>query len=197
MYSQRDEESYIEQFFRGSKKGRFLDVGAYDGVVFSNTRRLVEHGWSGVLVEPSPSLHSVLEKRYGDNSKFQIVKKGIGLEAGVKPFYNFYGDAVGSFDIDHAHLWEEKGKRKYVELQIEVITWDTLLDGVGIDFDFVNLDAEGWSPSLLYACPFERLPKARMICVEYDQSYRKCLEFLEKKGFRFLHKTAENLLVVK
>lgn len=51
-YSQNDEEDFIVQFFAG-RTGTFLDVGAFDGVGLSNTRRLLELGWRGVLVEPA------------------------------------------------------------------------------------------------------------------------------------------------
>ena len=68
---------------------------------------------------------------------------------------------------------------------------------MGKTSDFVNLDAEGWSVNLLRVYPFEKLPRVKMICVEYDKSYNWCLELLEMNGFQFLHKTAENLIVVR
>ena len=51
-YSQNDEEKVILGWFRDKKKkvGRFLDVGAYTGLELSNTRALMEKGWSGVCV---------------------------------------------------------------------------------------------------------------------------------------------------
>ena len=54
MYSQRDEEKYILEAFDGKTDGRFLDIGAWHPTVFSNTRALIEMGWSGVMIEPSP-----------------------------------------------------------------------------------------------------------------------------------------------
>ncbi len=53
MYSQNDEERVILELV-GDGKGRFLDIGAFDGVMFSNTRALVERGWCGICVEPNP-----------------------------------------------------------------------------------------------------------------------------------------------
>jgi hypothetical protein len=41
--------------------GVFVEAGAHDGLTQSNTKRLEEsHGWTGILVEPSPSLFNVL-----------------------------------------------------------------------------------------------------------------------------------------
>jgi FkbM family methyltransferase len=196
MFSQRDEEKYIVEFFERFQ-GRFLDIGAYDGKTFSNTRQLALAGWRGVLVEPSPSLHKVLKKRYPDESRFQIVKKGIGSSRGILPFYNFGGDAVSSFDKDHAILWEEKGKRSYTTLQIEVITVEDLLNQVGFDFDFINVDTEGWSWDILKTLPFDKLHHLRLICVEYDNRDIEIREFMGPRGWNLLHRTAENLIFYK
>lgn len=51
-YSQNREQAVILRNLAGIN-GTLLDIGANDGITFSNTRALVELGWSGVLVEPS------------------------------------------------------------------------------------------------------------------------------------------------
>ena len=197
MYSQRDEEKHIIQYFRGKKNARFLDIGAYDGHTFSNTRRLAECGWGGVLVEPCPTVQHSLISHYGENSKFQIIEKGIGVEAGVSTFYNFCGDAVGTFNLDHAILWEEKGKRKWEEMQIEVITPAMLFSMIGYDFDFLNLDIEGWTLEVLEEIPFDKLTKLSMACIEYDFHLQRVLSLVQDYGFALSHKTAENVLVTR
>ncbi len=53
MYSQNNEEKFILEHFK-NRKGKFLDIGAYDGKTFSNTFALVELGWSGLEIEASP-----------------------------------------------------------------------------------------------------------------------------------------------
>lgn len=196
MFSQRDEEKWILEFF-GKAKGRFLDIGAYDGKTFSNTRQLALNGWGGVLVEPCPSVHKVLDSMYGSDERFQIVKVGIGLKQGVIPFYNFCGDAVGSFDIEHAKLWEEKGKRKYTVIQLPVITVANLVAQIGIDFEFINIDTEGWSFDVLRSLPFMSMSKVKMICVEFDGQPQRIIDLLGCYGFEKLRQTAENLLMVK
>ena len=54
-YSQFEEQDHILRTFAGlDSPGRFLDIGSWDPITFSNTRALVEMGWSGVMIEPSP-----------------------------------------------------------------------------------------------------------------------------------------------
>lgn len=200
MFSQRDEEKYIVKYFKQhgfENHGRFLDIGAYDGVTFSNTRQLALQGWGGVLVEPSPSLTGVLEKLYWNNSKIKIIEVGIGLKRGILPFYDFYGDAVGTFDIAHAKLWTQNGKRKWEKKNVEVITVKDLLSHVGYDFDFINIDAEGWSVDLLSAFKLDRLEKLKMICVEFEHKEKKIETLISEYGFRFLYQTAENMIWIR
>jgi FkbM family methyltransferase len=54
-FSQDGEQAAILDWAAGYP-GSFLEVGAYDGVNFSNTRALMLQGWSGVAVEPAPDM---------------------------------------------------------------------------------------------------------------------------------------------
>ena len=55
-YSQYGEDQIIAaEFLRQESAHRFfLDIGAWHPTIFSNTRLLIEQGWSGVIIEPSP-----------------------------------------------------------------------------------------------------------------------------------------------
>jgi len=197
MYSQRDEEKHILQFFKETEKGRFLDVGAYDGKLFSTTRALAQKGWGGVLVEPSPSVLPALRELYKDSPQHIIIEKGIGLESKTQLFYDSRGDAISSFDIDHKILWEKKGGTVYDEIFIEILSVDDLFAQIGYDFQFINLDAEAWSLDILEVLPFDKLTEVKMICVEFDHAIDRVMNAVEKHGFTLLHQTAENMLVVR
>ncbi|HTX51409.1 MAG TPA: FkbM family methyltransferase [Caulobacteraceae bacterium] len=51
IFRRGDETSLVREFF-GSKRGVFVEVGANDPVVGSQTFHLEQCGWSGILVEP-------------------------------------------------------------------------------------------------------------------------------------------------
>ncbi len=55
-YSQRGEELEIARIFKvlGIEKGYLVDLGAGDGYTLSNTRRLLENGWTGDLYDGDP-----------------------------------------------------------------------------------------------------------------------------------------------
>lgn len=196
MFSQHDEEKYIISFFKNCKTGRFLDIGAYDGKTFSNTRQLALQGWGGVLVEPSPSVICPLRKLYEGNDQFEILEVGVGLENGIFPFYNFDGDAIGSFDKEHADYWAIKA-RPYKILQIKVISIESLFEKIGFDFDFINIDVEGWSVQLLGALDFNKLGRLKMICIEFEHKVELVKSLLTGHGFRLLQRTSENMIMVR
>ncbi len=50
MREKRNEEQVILDYF-GNKIGNLLDIGANDGITLSNSRKLIELGWSGDLIE--------------------------------------------------------------------------------------------------------------------------------------------------
>lgn len=47
---------FINELFAGQKKGVFIDVGANDGITFSNTYALEQIGWTGICIEPHPDI---------------------------------------------------------------------------------------------------------------------------------------------
>lgn len=54
MPSQHGEDLILWEFFGGRRHGFFVEVGAYNGVSFSNTYLLEAVGWGGILVEANP-----------------------------------------------------------------------------------------------------------------------------------------------
>ena len=51
-------------YFTGLKKnGFFLEIGACDGFLLSNTLFLERYGWKGIISEPSPVWHDKLKNR--------------------------------------------------------------------------------------------------------------------------------------
>lgn len=196
MFSQRDEELHIIKHFQGVN-GRFLDLGAYDGVMFSNTRQLALNGWGGVCIEPSPTVLPKLIDLYGDSDNVKILPYAIGDTTGKKTFYDSDGDAVSSFDTEHVALWSKSGEVKFTPIEVKCVTVLDLFNTVGFDFDFINIDTEGISFYILKQLPFDKLSKLQMICVEYDGKDGDIAEYVKQYGFSVLHKTSENLLLVK
>lgn len=65
-YSQGGEDGVLLRLFEriGTRNGRFVEFGAWDGLHLSNTANLrLNHGWSGLLMEASDRADGVLVQR--------------------------------------------------------------------------------------------------------------------------------------
>lgn len=54
-----------------------FECGAADGVLFSNTRRMVEQGWNSVMVEADPKLAAKLQKEYAENERVRTFNRKV------------------------------------------------------------------------------------------------------------------------
>ena len=63
-FSQKGQDKYLhEKFFLHKKNGFFVEVGAHDGISFSNTYFFEKNlNWSGLCIEPNPTVYQTLIK---------------------------------------------------------------------------------------------------------------------------------------
>lgn len=63
FYSQFKQDKFLHQkVFNGKREGVFVDIGAHDGVSFSNTYFFEKSlGWKGICVEPIPEVFERLK----------------------------------------------------------------------------------------------------------------------------------------
>lgn len=197
MYSQNNEEQFILSHFENANNGRFLDIGAFDGKTFSNTLALLERGWSGVMVEPSPSvipaLHKNIEQYAG---RVTVIEKAIVTgESGVYTFHDSQGDAVGTLNDAHRDKWSTA--IQYRPLSVIGINVNEFFDLVGFNFDFVNIDIEGNNLELIKAINWEKMQSVSMICVEHDYKYSEIGYQLAVHGFKEILRNSENMIFTR
>jgi len=190
-YSQNDEENKIVEYFKG-KVGRFLDIGAYDGKMLSNTLRLAELGWSGVCVEPSPIPFSLLKVVHKDNQSIRCVNALIGQVSGMVDFYDTAGDAVSTTDLFHKAKWEKGSHVKFSKVQAMSITAKDLLDQVGKEYDFVNIDTENTNLETLKAFVGAGI-RFELLCIEHDNQHPAIVEMFP--GCQPIYQNPENLII--
>lgn len=56
-FSQFGEDLVLQSLFFDQPSGRWIDVGAFDPIYYSNTYLLYKKGWTGINVEPNPAGH--------------------------------------------------------------------------------------------------------------------------------------------
>jgi FkbM family methyltransferase len=196
MYSQNKEEQYILDFFK-NKQGKFLDIGAYDGIKFSNTYALVEKQWNGVLIEPSPITFCNLIKNLAGKQNLRFCNSAISIKSELREFYDAKGDAISTFDKLHKEKWEKNAKVNYIEFYIKTMTIQEIFDKFGYDFDFINLDVEGINYELFLEMfnHISKLNNLKLICVEHDNKINEIISVSSTRGFKEIHRNGENLIL--
>lgn len=181
---QYGEAALARRLFEGTAapaRGRFLDVGAYDGATYSNTRLFVQWGWGGVLVEPSPRPLAKLLELYRDTpEQHQVVAAVVSANGGrdLVRFWDSGGDAVSSTEEKHVAKWrpavEKSGNRftPYWALQIPIWELVTLFPG---PYHLVSIDTEGTSAAIWDRFPDDALSETRVAIVEHDGDDEKIL----------------------
>lgn len=154
-HSQHGEQAHILKFFQG-RIGRFLDLGAFDGVHGSNTRALVELGWSGVCVEASPFSFATLLNNSPQN--VDCVNAAVMDRGGVCAFVE--GGQLSTC-LDENLPKPYRLKKHFVG----GITPEMIARQFGDNFDFISLDVEGIDLSVLRELSFVS-EKASLLCVE-------------------------------
>lgn len=56
-----------EQVFGLTPKGQFVEFGAFDGELYSNTSGLADLGWKGLYIEPNPEFSAKCRERHSKN----------------------------------------------------------------------------------------------------------------------------------
>ena len=192
-YSQYGEQRHIQRFF-GNTVGRFLEIGAYDGVSFSNTRALVERGWGGVMVEPDPYAFAGLLTHIGERPGIELVNAALANTGGLLRFYSSDGDALSSSSAEHCEKWRKGWKVTFKPFYTVAVTVPQLLAAFPGPYDFVSLDVEGTNWELLQQLPLSAM-KTRLICVEYDSGLEAIRRWLASAGLsRVLVVNGTNLI---
>ena len=192
-YSQNGEQQIILSLFNGFV-GRFLEIGACDGLLVSNTLALVERGWGGVMVEPSPRAFIQLQERHGGNPRLTLVHAAIG-SGRILRFWD--ESTIGGYSTT-----EEANRAKWQHLAsfkapfyVPSLTLHQLVTEFAGPFDFLSIDTEGTSTDLFLSFPFHKV-RPRVICVEHDGRIKECLEQARIWQYSEVSRNGENLILV-
>jgi FkbM family methyltransferase len=191
-YTQNAEETYIVESLSSIQNGRFLDIGAHDGITFSSTRKLYDNGWSGVYVEPSPDVLPNLYKNAGSNCT--VLPVAIGTSNGSMDFYSSGGDMIGSLSTAHVKLWENCAK--FNKTTVDVMTVDELEKQIGTQFDFIGIDVEGINLDVFNQFDWNKW-NPTCVCLEYESHKNYMTDVMNKAGYKLKYTSSENLVFSK
>lgn len=210
MYGQNLEDKKVYDYFCqiGISQGKLLDIGANDGSTFSNSLYLIQQGWEGLLLEPSPVAFKKLQSLHGsDNPRVFLYNLGIANQSGKLTFYDSGSHLPSGTDIslvssakkEELLRWQNVN---FTEIEAEFLTFKDFETQhlLPIDtFDFISIDAEGYDLDILKQINLIRY-NVKCICIEWNSKKELLVEItsvLEPHGYGVLDINAENVIFVK
>lgn len=203
MYSQFKEDVYIENFFKG-RVGNVLDVGANDGKILSNSFRLIELGWNGVMVEASPKAFERLKKTHEGRNNVYLFNIALTdhdgecelNESGAVKVSKCSRDNVGLVSSLKNEWMKPWGSTHFDKITIPCRTFKTFLEESPIKkFNCISIDIEGEDLNLLKQIDLKEV-ECELLCIEfiYPEMAKDLIEECQRQGYKEVARTKCNLL---
>lgn len=193
-YSQIGQDAYfIEHIAKGQCNGRFLDVGAHDGIRTSNTYVLEkDYGWTGICVEANIVL---AEQCRVNRPKSTVVNAAAWSEEKDLVFQapgsgNDFLSRVAGLPCN-SHYFEQDF-RETVDTVVHGLPLSSIIGEGEHYFDYFSLDVEGAELEALKGINW-RKTKFGFVAMEYG--YRgdfaeELIQFMRAQGYA-LHRVNE------
>lgn len=193
-YSQSGEDVILETILGNIKQGFYVDIGANNPYVQSNTYYFYKKGWRGMNVDALPDISLKFNK---------LRPRDINIEAGISnnegelnyymfesSFYNTFNPRIAQEIAKHTNL---TGK-----IPIKTIPLIKLFKDYNIgNIDFLSVDAEGMDLSVLQSNDWT-LYRPKIIITEFfSKGLEKIFQdpifqYLTSKGYIFFCNSATN-----
>lgn len=187
--SQLGQEKFLnDNYFHNKKDGIFVDIGAHNGITYSNSKFFEEMGWRGMCVEPNPEVFKQLrENRNCICENYAISdEEGVGEFLLVKGWAEMLSGLVKDYIPAHTgridYEIEIHGGSKEV-IPVNTIKLQTLIEKHNLtNIDFLSIDTEGNELKVIKSIDFS---KTSVFAITVENNYRETFikEYLTSIGF--------------
>lgn len=203
-YSQDGQDKYVvEHLFNNKQGGIFVDIGAHDGITYSNTYYLEkELGWTGICIEPQDETFKKLER----NRKCLCLHGCISDTTGTKQFLKVNGPSemlsglLDFYDSRHYERVQKEVARNDGSLEIipvQTFQLNDICSKHGIThIDFLSIDTEGSEDAIIQSINFDKIIIA-VIAVENNFHSENIRSYLLSKGYKFDRQVSADDIYIK
>lgn len=193
-YSQCGQDKFLkEMLFKDKSEGFFIDIGAHNGIYFSNTYFFEKSlNWVGLCIEPNPSRFKELVKNRPNSICLNCCVSNYSGFADflyVSGYSEMLSGLCSGYNKEHLKRVEKEvseGKQHSDTIKVEVVDFIQLLDIYKISYvDILSIDVEGSEFDILSGIPFSKV-KIDVIVVENNYGDLKIRMFLKKQGYKFI-----------
>lgn len=195
FYSQDGQDKYLDQrVFKKMLNGFFIDIGANDGITFSNTYFLEKHrGWNGICVEPHPTAFEKLTH----NRKAKLINACIAEVETDSEFMRIegYGEMlsglVNKYDDKHVKRIERDMKihgGTKQNIKVPCLRLDTIIAQNNVThIDYCSIDTEGGELEILNTVDLAKI-EISVISIENNFDEKSIEKFMKASNYRLISK---------
>lgn len=193
--SQYRQDFLVDQILGRKENGFFLDIGAHNGITFSNSYFFEKaRTWNGICVEPIKEVFLELKK----NRTCHCENVAIFKETGKVKFQKVSG--VGEMlsgiksNLNDNHLEKFKKEMDEAGETVEVIECSSItIEDLQLKYDFeeidyISIDIEGGEFDVITSIDFKKIKVSCLTIENNDDSDDRIKNYLIKSGYYFLFK---------
>lgn len=187
--SQIGQDAWVESVLGPKKNGFFVELGACDGIYYSNTLYFEkEHNWTGLCIEPN----DIYFEKLVLNRNCNVSNELVSAEEGHIVDFALCGSTSGIIETAGPFTKSNAIVRK------KTTTLGKLLEKYNAPsiIDYLSLDVEGHEYEILSTFPFNKY-KIRTLTVEHNephvgpQEQQRIRALLESKGYKYIRGNAD------
>ena len=202
-YSQCQEDIFLnEHIFKNKLHGVYIELGALDGVLFSNTKFFEDSlNWKGILIEPHPEKFKLLQQNRPNNFLFNSLvschkepleyRYFVDSHAAVSGVENTLSQYHFDTFFENNNEWSKPQNKIFINpISLSEIVKSTNLTHI----DLLSLDVEGHEYEVLKSWDFSipiDIILIETLGVQPDKE-ELCREILIKNNYKFITKYKHN-----
>jgi len=201
-FSQIGQSPFMDKLLKSKRNGFFIEAGGYDGEVFSNSLFFeMERSWSGLLIEPLPSLFATLLSKH---RKCHAINACIAQD---KPkIYKFrVFDALSGIEsaMDSRHkqrIKSESKNSKPITIFVPCFSLNTIMQAMKVKrVDYFSLDVEGAELEILKNIKLDAID-VQAFTIEHNgdtDKWKSIEKYLADKGYVTAKRDGQDIYLMK
>jgi len=172
--SQNLQDLIVLDLFGFKKKGIFIEAGACDGILNSNTFLLEKnYEWSGLLVEPISEYYILLEKNRDALTSNVALSHDNNKQLDFLITANKDLSTIKGYEDNDYHA---ENRQEYKLIKVPTATLNNLITKnlQNFEIDFLSLDTEGSELEIIKSLDFSK-HIIKVICIEHNLSSNRDL----------------------
>lgn len=206
FYSQDRQDSYLENIvFKGHNNGFYVDVGAHDGITFSNSYFFdKERNWKGICIEPLPEVYNKLCKNRNNsiNLNLAIDKKNDIVNFVCNNGYTEMLSGIQDY-LDHRHINRINTENALTGAKTNIIQVttkplkDIFLENKINHVNYLSIDVEGAEKQVIESIDFDQV---FIDVIGFENNYsdvsQPIINYLKSKGYLHLNYKGTDIMMI-